>query len=140
MTSVHQRVRRVVRDRESGASSIELVLYTPMLMLVIFLIIQFALSWYGNEVAGSAAREAARVARVGGGTPAALAAAEKRGREYATAVGGNGLEEVTVDVVRLPGDTVRATVSGRSQEIVRGFAPKVSASVEGPVEQFRADQ
>jgi len=47
---------------------------------------------------------------------------------------------VKVDVVRLPGDVVRATVSGRSQEIVNGLAPKVSASVEGPVEQFRADQ
>ncbi|RHA43828.1 TadE/TadG family type IV pilus assembly protein [Cellulomonas rhizosphaerae] len=139
MTWLHRRLRRAVRDRESGASSVELVLYAPLLMLITFLLVQCALSWYGDSVAGAAAREAARIARVGGGTPAALASAENRGESYARAVGGQGLRDVTVTVVRIPGDQVRATVSGRSMELVVGFAPRVSATVEGPIEQFRPD-
>lgn len=139
MTWLHRRLRRALRDREAGASSIELVLYAPLLMLITFMLVQFALTWYGDSVAGAAAREAARVARVGGGTPAALASAEARGASYATAVGGKGLTDVRVEVVRLAGDQVRATVSGRSMELVGGLAPRVSASVEGPIEQFRPD-
>lgn len=116
-----------------------MVLYTPILMLVILVIVQFALSWYGNEVAGAAAREAARVARVGSGTSVAVADAEARGLEYA-AVGGEGLTDVEVDVVALPATReVRVTVTGRSLEIVAGLAPRVSAVVQGPIEEFRAD-
>jgi len=131
--------RRAPGHRDRGASSVELVMYTPVLMLVTFLIVQFALSWYGNDVAGATAREAARVARTGGGTPEALAAAEARGVQYATAVGGEGLTDVTVDLVLVDAQTVRATVRGRAVELVPGFVPHVEAHVEGQVESFRAD-
>jgi len=85
------------------------------------------------------AREAARVARVDGGTPEALAAAEARGKEYATTVGGDGFTELQVTVVLIDPNTVLATVTGRSVEIIPGFAPRVSAHVQGPVETFRPD-
>ncbi len=114
-------------------------MYTPILMLVTFLIVQFGLTWHGQEIAGVVAREAAREARTGGGTPEALAAGESRGEQYADVVGGAALSDVTVDVVLLGDDRVRATVSGRSVELVPGFAPRVRAQVEGPVEAFRPD-
>ena len=131
------RIDRARRDR--GASSIELVLYTPILMLVIFLTVQFALTWYGNEVAGAVARETARVVRVGGGTPASLAEAQLRAQEYSDAIGGASFRELEVQITQPDPLTVRVTVSGRSLEIVNGFAPRVSATVQGPVEQFRPD-
>ncbi|WP_052426585.1 TadE family protein [Cellulomonas carbonis] len=132
-------VRRLAAS-DRGASSVELVMYTPVLMLVTFLTVQFGLTWHGNHVAGAVAREAARVARAGEGTPAALADAERRGIEFAAAVGGNALTDVTVDATPLPAtQEVRVTVTGRSAEIVRGFAPRVSVSIEGPVETFRPD-
>lgn len=124
---------------QRGASSIELVLYTPVLFLAIFVIVQFALSWHGNQVASAAAREAARAARIDGGTPEALAAAEQHGATYAAQIGAGALTEVTVDVVLVDGDEVRATVTGRSMEIVDGLAPEVSQSVQGPIEEFRPD-
>lgn len=129
--------RRSPDDR--GATSVELVLYAPVLMLVIFLSVQFALTWHGNEIAGAVAREAARVARAGGGTVDALARAEAHGVEYATALGGSALREVEVVVVPLPDDRVRATVTGRSVELIGGLAPRVTKTVEGPVEMFRPD-
>ncbi|KQR12382.1 TadE family protein [Cellulomonas sp. Leaf334] len=125
--------------RDDGASSIELVLYTPILMLVIFLTVQFALTWYGNEVAGAIARETARVVRVGGGTPASVAEARTHAQEYTDAIGGASFRDLQVQITQPDADTVRVTVSGRALEIVDGFAPRVSATVQGPIESFRPD-
>jgi Flp pilus assembly protein TadG len=119
----------------SAASSVELAFYTPILFLVIFMTIQFGLGWHANQVAAASAREAARVARVGGGTPAAEAAGEARGRQVAAAVGSRVLFNVDVDV----GANVRATVSGDPLAVVDELTPRVSKTVEGPIEQFVPD-
>ncbi|RIQ13698.1 TadE/TadG family type IV pilus assembly protein, partial [Jiangella rhizosphaerae] len=76
MNVVQARIARLRSRRERGATAIELAMYTPIMFLIIFIIVQFTLTWHGNQIAAAAAREAARTARVGGGTPAALAAAE----------------------------------------------------------------
>lgn len=132
-------LRRRLGDPERGTTSLEMVFYTPLLMLVIFLTVQFALSWHGNQVAGAVAREAARTARAGGGTAAALADAESRGAEYAAAIGGQALTDVSVDAATVGPDEVEVTVTGRAVEIIDGFAPRVSVTVRGPVEVFRPD-
>jgi Flp pilus assembly protein TadG len=121
----------------SAASSVELAFYTPILFLVIFMTIQFGLGWHANQVAAASAREAARVARVGGGTPAAEAAGEARGRQVAAAVGSRVLFNVDVDVD--VGANVRATVSGDPLAVVDELTPRVSKTVEGPIEQFVPD-
>ena len=36
---------------EAGASSVELLVFFPLLLLIILLAVQTGLSWYGNEVA-----------------------------------------------------------------------------------------
>lgn len=124
--------------QERGVSSVELLFYTPILFFVIFLTVQFGLGWHANQVASAAAREAARVARVDGGTPQAQAAGEARGHVVADSVGGRALRNVDVDVVRV-GDNIRATVSGDPLEIIGGLTPRVSKTVEGPIEQFIPD-
>lgn len=139
---IQPRVRRGIvprPDAERGSSSIELVIYTPILMFVIFLTVQFTLTWHGNEIAGAVAREAARVVRTGGGSPQSLLDAQTRGIEYAENLGGSALTDVQVDITQPDALTVRVTVTGRSVEIVQGFAPEVSATVQGPVESFRPD-
>ena len=108
-------------------------------MLITFLVVQFALTWYGQEIAVATARESARVARVEGGGDLALRHAEERGEDYAAAIGKGSLDDVVVTVRRLDDDTVSATVTGHSMEIIPGWAPDVSAHVEGPVEMFRPD-
>ncbi len=122
------RPRRLRRD-ESGASSIELVLYMPLLLLIMFIAVQFGLVWFGNQAASAAAREAARSARVYGDQ----AAAEAAGRAYAAQIGKGVLEgyEVHVEIV---GDRVRVTVTGHAQEISPIGVPTVSQTVEGPLE------
>ncbi len=130
------RLRRL-RD-ERGANSLELAMYAPLMMFIVFLAVQFAMSWHASQVASAAAREAARVARIEGGTDPALDQGEDRGRDYAEALGGKVLLGVDVDVVRI-GDQVRATVSGTAVEVIPGFTPSVSETVQGPMESFRPD-
>lgn len=126
-------------DGERGATSVELVIYTPLLMLVVMIIVQVALVWQGNQVAGAVAREAARVARAGGGTPAAFAEARTRAVDYADAVGGRTLRDVRLDVDPVGTDEVEVTVSGAAIEVVPGLVPQVTATVRGPLETFRPD-
>lgn len=125
------------RQSQAGASSIELVLYTPILFMIIFVIVQFALTWHGNQIASAVAREAARMARI---DPAALDAAEDYGKAQVEKIGPNGLHDVTVSVdIVAGGDEVRATVRGRSMEIIDGLSPWVEQTVQGPIEEFRPD-
>lgn len=111
-------------------------MYMPILMLVIFMAVQFSLVYLGNVTASAVAREAARVARVTGDT----AAGEQAGRQYAANIGNGTLEAVDVDVAPIAGARVRAVVSGRAQELIPALVPRVTQTVEGPIEEFKVDQ
>lgn len=117
---------------ERGTSSVELVLYTPLLMLLVFLAVQFTLVYLGNQAASAVAREASRVAR----TTLSESQAVQAGRQLAENIGQGVLEDYTIDVRLVDGETVRVTVTGRAQEISPVGVPRVSQSVEGPVERF----
>lgn len=122
------------RRDDRGASSVELVLYTPFLMLVIFLAVQFSLVYLGNQAASAVARETARTIRVSEGDQAKGRAA---GLRYAGNIGGGVLEDVDIEIQLLDGGTrVRVTVSGRAQEIAPVGVPRVRETVEGPIERF----
>ena len=111
-------------------------MYMPLLMLVIFMAVQFSLIYLGNAAATAVAREAARVARVTGDAQQGQVA----GSQYAQNIGRGILEDVDVNVVPVGGDRVRAVVSGRAQELAPVLVPRVSQTVEGPIEEFKVDQ
>lgn len=110
-------------------------MYMPLLMLVIFMAVQFSLVYLGNQAANAVAREAARAARVGGSP----VAGEAKGRNYARNIGQGVLEDVDVSVTMVGSNRVRAVVSGQAQKLTPIFVPRVSAEVEGPIEEFRPD-
>ena len=128
------RPRRRHRD-ESGVSSVELVLYMPLLMFVIFIVVQFALVWYGNQAASAVARETARNARV----YVDEGRARETGYRYAATIADGVLEDVRITVTAVGDNRVRVTVTGRAQEISPIGVPTVSQSVEGPIEEFQED-
>ena len=130
MTALRRRLRG-----ERGANSIEFVLYTPLLFLIILVIVQFALTWHANQIATSTAREAARVAR----TSHSVAEAESAGQQFLNQVGGHQLNEEVIDVVFFGDNMVRATVTGRGREIIPGMTPEVAQIIEGPIERFDPD-
>ena len=117
MQTLRRGMTRRLRS-EAGASSVELLVFFPLLLLIVLLTVQVALSWYGNEVATSTARA--------------------DGEAYAHRVGGKALTDVSVDVVVI-GNQVNVQVTGKSMDIIAGFAPKVRASVTSERETFRED-
>jgi len=124
------------RRREEGTSAVELVLYMPLLMIAIIFTVQFALVFLGNQAASASAREAARVARVTDDPGLGRA----KGESYAANLGQGVLERVSVSVVRVGDDEMRATVSGEAPRLLPFFAPpQVSEEVQGPVERFIED-
>lgn len=125
----------VRRRDEAGVSSVELVLYMPLLMFIIFLAVQFSLVWFGNQAASAVARETARTARVYVDT----GRAQEDGYRYAATIGDGVLEDVHITVTRVGDDRVRVTVTGRAQEISPIGVPTVSQTVEGPIEEFQDD-
>lgn len=125
------------RHGEEGTSAIELVLYMPLLMIAILVTVQFSLVYLGKEAASASAREAARVARVTGDPNQG----EAKGRSYAADLGRGVLNGVDVTVVPVPGQQVRATVSGKAPELLPSFLgiSRVTEIVQGPIERFEED-
>lgn len=125
--------------REAGASSVELIIFFPLLLLVVLITVQVALTWYGNEVAIATAREVAREARVSSKEGDHTAAAKANGVDYARRVGGKALTDITIDVSSTS-DQVTVRVSGKALDVVAGMSPRVKASVTSERETFRSDR
>ncbi|MEO9151747.1 MAG: TadE/TadG family type IV pilus assembly protein [Lapillicoccus sp.] len=124
------------RGRDGGASSIELLLYTPLLLFVIFITVQFALYYLGHQIVSSTAREAARVLRTGG-TPEM---AQQQASDYAKKIGNGLVTDVVIKREPAPALTVRVEVFAKPLSLVPiPQLETVSAVSEGPVEQFRPD-
>lgn len=120
---------------ERGTSAIELVLYTPLLMITMIITIQFSLTYLAKQSASAAAREAARVARVTGDS----GQGEAKGLSSAASLGRGVLTNPTVSVVQV-GDSMRATVSGRGKQLLPFIAsPKVTEVSQGRIEEFQVD-
>src|SRR6266511_2499219 len=78
--------RAAPAGRQTGAVTAELVVATPLLLLLVLLVVQFALWQHGLHVATAAAEEGERAARLEGGTAAAGAA---RARQFLATLGPN---------------------------------------------------
>jgi Flp pilus assembly protein TadG len=132
--------RRRFRRRDSGATSLELALYMPILFLVILVTVQVALLFLGNQAANAAAREAARVAREEGGGLAACEDGREKGRQYAVSVGHGLIDQVVITCGPAGDQEVRATVNARGVQVMPGFPGAAIQQVsQGPIEDFRPD-
>lgn len=121
------------RDDESGYSTLEFIIVTPALLLITFLVFQFALFFHARSVAESAAEEGAGAARRFDGT-----AAEGRtaaGRYLDQLASERLLQGRQVRVTR-GGEQVQATVTGRVVSLVPGLYLDVRVSSSGPVERY----
>lgn len=128
--------RARARRADSGVSSLELVLYAPLLMLFVFLAVQFSLYYLGVQAVQSVAREAARVVRTGGDPQAGTAAAIN----YANQVGHGIISNTSVRYSVPAQGQVRAEVSADVLSLVPiSGIQKVSAAAQGPIEAFRTD-
>ncbi len=132
-------------DAERGASAIELAMLTPVLIVMIFITIQFALLFHARHVALAAAQAGARIARATAATdPRWQEPARRKSFDYIRAIGPSLLERPSAVPL------VRADAAGNPVEVgmeVRGGAVRlvpfltlqVTEHSEGPVERFVPD-
>lgn len=122
--------------RDHGSVAIEAVLVVPVVMVILFLVVQFALWAHAAQVAQLAASEGDRSARSLGGSPAAGVS-----RAQSVLQGpGSDLASSDVVVAVIPGDLVRITVTGRAVTILPGLSLPVSAVQVGPIQEFRGSE
>lgn len=147
-------VRRCAATRnDRGSSAIELVLVTPVLIALVFGLIQTALVWNARHTVSAAAQHGAREARTNtalsptistsgytdGGSaeePADDAQVRTSTLSYLRQMGGQGLQNPTV-AIRHDGTFVIVTVSGTTLGVLPGTTVRVSSSSRTPVEGFR---
>ena len=118
---------------EAGGATVELVLATPALLLLVMLIVQFALWQHAVHVAEAAAQEGARAARLEGGT---REAGQRRAEAFLAALGPGVLAHPRVTAYR-DRQTARVEVRGEAVTLVPGVRLPVRAASHAPVERFR---
>ncbi len=124
--------RRLADDR--GAGSAEIVVATPLLMLLILLVIQFGIWAHATHVAQATAEEALAAARVQGGT---AATGQQRASQVLAQIGSAVLTSPHVIVTRTATTaTVRVTATAERVVPLPGLALPVTVTVTGPVERF----
>lgn len=113
-------------------TSAELVIVTPVLLLLILLIVQVGLYFHASHIALAAAEEGARAARTRIGT---ATAGQARARRFVAALGDGLLLSPVITATRSP-TTARVEVRARVATVVPGLQVGIDRVVESPVERF----
>lgn len=129
---------QLCEPRDKGASSIELVLLAPIVILCILLIGQFAMWYQARHIAIAAAQYGARYARDTPQGQAWAGLARTEALQYAQQLGGTLLQGENATPVT-NGSNRGVTVTATVPRIVPlpGFTLQVSETSEGPIECFR---
>ena len=122
--------RRARWRAESGAVAAELVIATPLLLLLILGVVQFALWEHATNLAEAAAQQGLSVARLQGETAQAGTAET---RSVLAQLAGGVLVGPQVSATRT-GVTTRVVVSGHAESVVGIFSLPVRATAAGPTE------
>jgi Flp pilus assembly protein TadG len=141
-------MRRPRLRGDAGAATTELVIVFPVLITLIFLIIQLGLYFHAMNVASNAAQVGAREATLsvaGSANPdleASVALGEAAAQDFIDDLAPNLLSEVGADGDIVDDDQmVRMTVSGDVVQTLGfpglSFGLTVSETAETPVERFR---
>jgi Flp pilus assembly protein TadG len=127
--SLSRKPWRLVRDDRGSA---ELVVATPLLLLLVLGVIQFALYEHASGVAQISAAQALAATRVLGGT---TASGRNEAESLLSSVGRGVLIDPAVSVSR-GATTTTVTVTGSAEGIIPLLHLAVSASSSGPIERF----
>ena len=123
-------------QRERGSATTELVIVTPVLLLLIMMIIQFGIWYHASHVAQAAAQEGVRTARVEAGT---ASAGKLRAERFVSSAAPTLLVDVNVAATR-SANAARVDVNATVRSIVPGLSLPVHAHAESTLESFKADQ
>ena len=137
--SLEQRARRQRRRRrlgrarshdERGAVSAELVIATPLLLLLVMGVIQFALWQHAEHIASAVAQQGVSVGRLQGET---AAAGKNEAQSVLNQLGSTVLVDSNIAATRTAATTT-VTVTGHAESILGIFSLPVKAVAVGPSE------
>jgi Flp pilus assembly protein TadG len=114
--------------------SVELVVATPLLLLLVMGVVQFALWEHAEHIAQAVAQQGVAVGRLQGET---AAAGRQQAQEVLGQLGPRVLAGATVTVTRT-GATTTVTVTGHAESVLGIFSLPVSATATGPDEAYTA--
>ncbi len=117
---------------ESGVTSTEVAVIMPALIVVIMMVFQVAMFWHAKQSADVAAEEAVEAAQI------ATATADDgfAGANTILSQAGN-LRNATISVDRnVATGIVTVTVSGHAPSLIPFGSWGVTATAQGPIEQF----
>lgn len=124
------RGRRRRRGRDRGDTSVEIVLFAPLMFLVVLVLFQAGAVFWADLSARHAAQQGLQTARVHGATgPDGQAAAAALLEE----INPQGLSDVDITVVR-EADTTTVTVTGTALSIIPVIPIQITAQASGPTE------
>ncbi|MGH3320761.1 MAG: TadE/TadG family type IV pilus assembly protein [Streptosporangiaceae bacterium] len=118
-------------------SSIEFALLTPIMLITLLLVVQFAMYFHARHVALAAAQEGARVARTDRG-PSWRDDAKQRTVRYLDFVGERLLVAPTIRPYE-NGTSRGVRVSGDAVSVLPFLTLRVVEGSFGPIECFRSD-
>lgn len=130
--------RPAARD-DRGVSSIEFAIIAPVLLLLIWFVIQATLYFYGRSVALQSAREAVsqyRLAQTQDQYNVIHDGVQTTTDQFAAHVGSGALNDVSVTPT-YTGDRVSVTVTGTTISLVPGLTLHVSETASGNIEKFQ---
>jgi Flp pilus assembly protein TadG len=119
---------------ERGEATTEAVLVVPVLILLIFTVIQFGLWYHASAVARAAAQEGVRQSRVAGGTADTGRTATEA---FLVQTANSLLRDRTVASVR-DANTTEVTVNGTVSAVVPFLHLPVKGHASADTERFRA--
>lgn len=123
---------RRLRTDERGAGAVELVIATPVLLLLILLIAQFALYMHATHIAQSAASQALSTTRVEGGS---AIAGNTEAQRLLSQLGDGPLQGSSANA-RRGATQASVTITGTVTSVVPFVTLTVHAEAVGPVEKF----
>lgn len=123
------------RGNERGSATAELVIATPLLLLLILGIVQFALWEHATHVAQSTAQQGLAAGRIQGGSDQAATAEAK---SVLSQLGSGVLVDPKVSATR-GAVTTTVVVTGKAEGILPFLSLPVRSVATGPTERFTAD-
>jgi Flp pilus assembly protein TadG len=132
---MHTRLRRGGREPDAGLATLEALFTIPVILLMIFGILQTAMWWYARQVALTAAQEGARAARAYDATDADGVA---KATSYLSQVQGGSAPVLANSQVSMQrsANTVTVRVRGHVVSLVPGLSVSIDVTSTGPVEVF----
>jgi Flp pilus assembly protein TadG len=126
----HRRFGRALTRDERGAVSAELVIATPLLLLLIMSVIQFALWQHAEHIASAVAQQGVAVGRLQGET---ATAGQNEAQTVLNQLGPTVLVDSNITATRTAATTT-VTVTGHAESILGIFSLPVKAVAVGPSE------